>query len=228
MKRTIILLILGLTIFFCGYKIGVIRTTEHSGNDTTTATEAGTTPDATTAQTSDDTTHLSFKGVPINGGIRQFVKRLQATGLKPEMYRDNYGEAELEGEFAGYRDCDIFAYANKASNNVYEVAVIFDDHKEWKDIFDNYQDLKKKLTAKYGKPSECKEKVEGYGRPDSNIDWMMRLSEGQITYTSTFKAAKGTIMLEIIKDDYEEGHVVLRYTDKQNGNDKNAADQSDI
>lgn len=49
--------------------------------------------------------HLKFKGVPIDGTLREYVSKMEAAGFS--YLGENDGTALLEGEFAGVKGCTI-------------------------------------------------------------------------------------------------------------------------
>ena len=61
-----------------------------------------------------DTLHLRFKNVPIDGTLKDFVKRMEEAGFKKDDF-SNYDAtivttATLEGDFAGYKDWFLQQY----------------------------------------------------------------------------------------------------------------------
>src|SRR5690348_3457695 len=99
------------------------------------------------AQTKADTSkHFTFKGVPIDGTLNDFVTKLKKSGLTYISTKD--GIAQFKGEFSGYKDCTIYAVSQK--DLVYRVAIIFSDQTTWAGLSDNYLNLKRLLIEKYG------------------------------------------------------------------------------
>lgn len=58
------------------------------------------------AQTkSDSSRHLTFKGVPINGTLTEYVTRMKKNGFIHKGTKN--GIAILQGEFASYKNCIV-------------------------------------------------------------------------------------------------------------------------
>lgn len=58
------------------------------------------------AQVKQDTSqHLTFKGVPLDGTLEQYVLKMKQNGFKHLSTKD--GVAMLQGDFAGYKDCFV-------------------------------------------------------------------------------------------------------------------------
>jgi len=56
----------------------------------------------TFAQTSE---HLSFKGIPIDGTLDQYVSKMKQSGFTNLSTKD--GTVLLSGDFAGYKNCIV-------------------------------------------------------------------------------------------------------------------------
>ena len=69
------------------------------------------------------TEHLSFKGVPIDGTLDDFVFKMQQNGFT--LSQTENGTAFLTGDFAGYKDCSVGVTTLKQKDLVYKIAVIF-------------------------------------------------------------------------------------------------------
>lgn len=167
----------------------------------------------------DDGTHLTFKSVPINGTLKQYTKAMKDAGFKVErQYEDR---AVLTGDFAGYKDCSISVYTLQNRDLVSRIAVSFPERENWKELYGNYTALKSMLTKKYGQPSSCIEKFEGYiySHMDDR-DRMNKVERGNCNYKTTFKADKGTMILQIYHDEtnFSSSYVLLTYQDKVNSN----------
>jgi hypothetical protein len=54
---------------------------------------------------SDSSKHLTFKGVPIDGTLGEFVLKMKKNGFTHKGTKD--GIAILEGEFASYKNCIV-------------------------------------------------------------------------------------------------------------------------
>ena len=101
---------------------------------------------------SDSSKHLSFKGVPIDGTLADYVLKMKKNGFTHKGTKD--GIAILEGDFASYKNCIVGVSTLKQKDLVSKIAVMFPDRETWSSLSSNYFNLKDLLTEKYGKPSE--------------------------------------------------------------------------
>lgn len=157
--------------------------------------------------------HLTFKGVPIDGTLARFVKRMKKAGFSYDD--EDSGTAILSGDFAGYKGCTVLVSTLDRKDLVSYITVRFPSQDTWGGISGNYYAIKKLLTQKYGKPSACTEKFQGYYIDDDNSK-MHAVEFDQCKYSSTFTTDKGTIKLVISHADYNDCFVALRYSDKIN------------
>ncbi len=67
--------------------------------------------------------HLTFKGVPIDGTLNQFVSKMKAAGFTSEGVQD--GTAVLSGDFAGYKECIIVVSTLQNKDLVSTIGVMF-------------------------------------------------------------------------------------------------------
>ena len=96
-------------------------------------------------------THLKFKGVPIDGKLDEFKSRMKRKGFKHIGTQDN---AEiLQGDFADFKECMIYVSTLDNKDLVSKISVVFPEQKQWKYLYGDYTHLKELLTEKYGKPS---------------------------------------------------------------------------
>lgn len=96
--------------------------------------------------TQEDSTHMFFKNVPINGPLEMFVKRMEQQGFKnygsdnsenilidPEDSADD-GTAVLYGDFADYKDCILHVQTLDSKDVVAKINVAFPVREEWDDL----------------------------------------------------------------------------------------------
>lgn len=95
------------------------------------------------------TEHMKFKGIPMEGTLQSFTLKLKAKGYVPLGTED--GVSVLKGEFAGYKNCHIYAVADK-SGMICRVCVEFPKMDKWADLESCYSSYKDMLTEKYGGP----------------------------------------------------------------------------
>lgn len=167
---------------------------------------------ASIAQNSNE--HLTFKGVPIDGSLNKYVSKMKSAGFS--YIADQDGTAILQGDFAGFKGCLIVVSTLKSSDVVNTIGVIFPENDDWSSLEENYQQLKKMLTEKYGKPSQCVEEFQGYGLPSDNNEKLHRLKMDRCTYVTVFETPKGDIQLSMEHQRLSSCFVRLQYWDKIN------------
>ena len=168
--------------------------------------------------------HLSFKGIPIEGSITEFCKKLEAKGLTSMGTEDNV--TLFTGDFTG-REATIAVAATDDGKNVFSVVVLFDSSEEWNTLVNTYDYYKDLYTRKYDKPAKSKEKNPSYS--DSNTSLMLELEQGKVVWGSAWKVTGGDIELSIEKSSKMfQGMVMIRYRDAQNVEAKIQRDLEDI
>ena len=131
--------------------------------------------------------HLKFKGVPIDGTLKEFISRMERKGFE---HRSSYDSKE-------------------------RIIVEFPKQERWEELFDNYKNLKSMLMEKYGNFSSCVERFQNsYIRTDE--DRMRAVHMGECMYKTNFSIAEGDITLSIDYEEWGKGFVVLKYQDKIN------------
>jgi hypothetical protein len=84
--------------------------------------------------------HLEFKGVPIEGDINSFVKKLESKGFEVNGYVDT--NVLMNGLFTGL-PVDLIVFGSKNTKTVWKVSVsIGNDELEWKDLKALYEEYK--------------------------------------------------------------------------------------
>ena len=98
------------------------------------------------SQTNSDTSkHLSFKGVPIDGTLVDYILKMKKTGFVHKGTKD--GVAILEGDFASYKNCIVGVSTLKKRDLVNKIVVLFSDRKDWSSLSSNYFNLKNLLIC---------------------------------------------------------------------------------
>jgi len=96
---------------------------------------------ASMAQSKADTSsHLTFKGVPIDGTLNEFVLKMNKGGFEHIQTKD--GIAFLQGDFASYKLCYVGVSTLKAKDLVSKIIVLFHEQDTWSALFGNYENLK--------------------------------------------------------------------------------------
>ncbi len=163
------------------------------------------------AQTSE---HLTFKGVPIDGKLTEFVAKMKLAGFTHLQTTD--GVAFLSGDFAGYKKCMVGVSTLKQNDLVNKAVVIFPDLSSWGALENNYLNLKLLLSEKYGEPTTVLEQFETKVQYlDDNLR-LTYLQLDQCKYYSVWDTNKGTIQLGIDHNGIESCFVKLAYFDKIN------------
>lgn len=160
--------------------------------------------------------HLRFKGVPIDGSLKEFVRNMRANGFELENSSDGY--AVLAGDFAGFKGCVVGVSTLNGQDLVAGIAVRFPSRDKWGELFADYSALKDLLTEKYGKPASCVEKFEkGIHIGElSDYDKMLKLKLDKCSYETVFQPANGTVTLMLDHHSVTECFVRLIYADRQN------------
>lgn len=159
--------------------------------------------------------HLSFKGIPIDGTLNQFSNQLVRKGFT-KMYSEN-GQAILQGDFAGYKNCYVAVSTLDQEDLVYMVGVMFPDLDQWSLLENNYTKLKEMLITKYGEPIDVVEEFQSTYQPRTDNEKLHKLKFDECTYKSIFESDKGRIVLTISHESVMKCFVVLGYVDGING-----------
>lgn len=158
--------------------------------------------------------HLSFKGVPINGTLKEYTNAMVKAGFKSEGITKD-GISLLSGDFAGYKGCIIGVSTLTNCDVVNRIAVLFPEKETWATLVYDYENLKSMLTKKYGAPDFNREEFTTY-TGDNNGLKMHALNDDQVVWITSFSTELGDIELSIVGGAYCKGHVRLMYFDKVN------------
>lgn len=160
-----------------------------------------------------DLNHLTFKGAPIDGPLESYVSHLKNNGFT--LVEKENQVAILYGDFAGYKNCNLFVSTLKQLDIVNKISVKFENQDKWKNLSENYLDLKTMLTEKYGQPIEVIEKFDSGRAENDDSRIMFYIGTNKYKYFSKWETDKGTINLSIDNDSYGK-FVKLEYIDKIN------------
>lgn len=164
---------------------------------------------------SQNTEHLTFKNIPIDGTLMDFVSKMKQSGFT-HLSSEN-GTAIFNGDFAGYKNCQIGVLTLKQMDLVYKIGVLFPEQETWSGLSGNYFDLKQMLTEKYGIASEEVEKFESYIEPRDDNMRMSFVKMDKCKYYAIWETDKGKIQLSIERVETSDCIVKLTYLDKING-----------
>jgi hypothetical protein len=170
---------------------------------------------ASFAQTNSESSHLVFKGVPIDGNLKEYTLNMEKSGFTHIKTED--GISLLKGDFAGYKGCLVGVATQKQKDLVSKINVFFPEQETWSTLSDTYFSLKEMLTEKYGKPSEVKEKFDVNYGPIDDDSRMHEVKMDNCKYYTNYTTEKGKIQLMINHDGVMSCFVQLTYFDKING-----------
>lgn len=158
--------------------------------------------------------HMTFKGIPIDGTLTDFISKMKTAGFTNEGVLD--GIAGFKGDFASYKNCSVFVPIIKGTNKVNTVVVLFPDYDQWSLLEENYKFLKTMLTEKYGEPANCIEEFQDKVAPTDDNQRLFYLKFDKCTYYTTFETPKGNIQLSLTQHERTICFVKLQYWDKIN------------
>lgn len=93
-----------------------------------------------------ETEHLKFMGIPIDGSLTEFTQKLLQKGFVKSEH-----EQVLTGKFA-QENANVYLYYTPLSKKVYRCVVVFDEHTSWSSLKYDYMKFKESLIQKYGDP----------------------------------------------------------------------------
>lgn len=169
---------------------------------------------------------MTFKGIPIDGTLTDFVSKMKAVGFTTAKMFD--GIAVFNGDFASYKNCTVLVSMIKAANKVNTVVVEFPNCDQWSQLEGNYKYLKTMLKEKYGEPTDCMEEFQNKLPPTDDSQKIFSLKFDQCTYYTTFKTSKGYIQLSLAQENNTECFVKLQYWDKINTDAVHAKAMDDL
>lgn len=194
------------------------ESTKASAAEKTVATTSAKAVQETEVASTDSGKHLTFKGVPINGTLSQFVAKMQSAGFKRanKNSRDaDKGQVKLVGDFAGYNNCSVFVSTQSQLDLVCKIRVDFPEREHWEELYGDYTKLKGLLTEKYGSPKSVVEKTSPTYRDDPS-SLMYGIEFDKNTYKTTFTPTNGTIVIFLTHDSTYDPYVCLVYFDAEN------------
>ena len=162
--------------------------------------------------------HLEFRGIPIDGHIDDFVRKMKAIGYV-EVDR-NSSVALMTGDFANH-SVTITILTTPKSHKVYNVVVELEKQSSWLSIKNRYFEFKELYTSKYGKPSKAAERFyDPYYEGDGYE--MQALKLDKCLYASLFDLSNGTVLLTMS----DSAKVMMYYTDSKNAELKEREEKS--
>jgi hypothetical protein len=138
------------------------------------------------------------------------------------------GIAILNGDFAGYKNCNVGVSTLSSNDLVYKISVLLPEQDKWSGLSSNYFELKQMLIEKYGNPKDVVEKFDGNSEPKDDKSKMYQVMFDRCKYYSIWKTEKGEIQLSIDRSDASSCNVKLLYVDKINGDKIKAKAKDDL
>lgn len=158
--------------------------------------------------------HLSFKGVPIDGTLKQYTAAMVKAGFKSEGTQD--GLSLLSGDFAGFKGCIVGVSTVSNCDVVNRIAVLFPEKDTWSALMGDYEHLKDLLTEKYGEPEMVRERFTKYHGNDNGLK-MYAVNDGEIEWFAVFSTDLGDIELTLVGGTFgHQARVRLSYYDRAN------------
>ncbi|WP_018343859.1 hypothetical protein [Cytophaga aurantiaca] len=164
--------------------------------------------------TADSSMHLTFKGVPLDGTLDQYVSKMVQRGFK--HISTESGIAMLQGDFAGYKGCYVGVSTLKQKDLVHKIVVLFPEKDTWSTLSGSYFDLKQMLTEKYGAPTVVVEKFDRDSPTKDDDSKMYDVKFDRCKYYAIWETGKGEIQLSIDHSGMSSCFVKLIYLDKIN------------
>lgn len=163
---------------------------------------------------SESSEHMTFKGVPIDGTLNEFVLKMKESGFT-HVQTEN-GVSMLKGDFAAYKNCYLGVVTLKQKDLVSRITVMFPECETWSSLYSNYSTLKELLTEKYGEPTEVVEEFDTSFEPKDDNDKMHEVGMNNCMYYTTYETENGKIQLTIQNDGFSSSFVLLTYFDEAN------------
>lgn len=158
--------------------------------------------------------HLSFKGVPIDGTLKQYTAAMVKAGFKSEGTQD--GLSLLSGDFAGFKGCIVGVSTISNCDVVNRIAVLFPEKDTWSALMGDYEHLKDLLTEKYGEPEMVRERFTKYHGNDNDLK-MYAVNDDEIEWFTVFSTDLGDIELTLVGGTFgHQARVRLSYYDRAN------------
>lgn len=160
--------------------------------------------------------HLTFKAVPIDGTLEEFVSKMKSVGFDVVGINVKEQIAILKGDFAGYKSCVVTVHTLKQKDLVSKIGVTFPKCETWSALSSNYFNLKQLLTVKYGQPTRSIEKWDSFVDPRDDDDRMYEVGSDNCKYATTFETENGRILVKIDHEARYRYFVTMQYIDSIN------------
>lgn len=139
-----------------------------------------------------ESAHLKFKGIPIEGNYKAFAQKLVQKGFE-QLQSTNDGIV-LKGTFMATPGVIIAIYPDPTSKVVYMVMAMIETDDSWANIERKYFDIIETYTEKYGEPTEHVEEFTADVH-DSDSWRKISLQDGQCNYKTIWETEGGRIVI---------------------------------
>ena len=156
-----------------------------------------------------ETKHLEFKGVPMEGNVFSFADKLVEKGFKWEEPLEGY--IFMTGRFME-REVGVLIMGTSKTNTIWKIVVITDEEfTTWYRLKSKYTEYTRLFTKKYGMPTAH---FEFFSSPYYEGDGyeLQGFRENKGNYASFYESSKGTITVQI----NNKCHIEFNYEDKIN------------
>lgn len=167
-----------------------------------------------------DSLHLEFKGIPLDGKLSDFVLQLSKEGFTFKEYARDY-IAVMEGFFAGDY-ATIYIFATPKSKTVWKATVNYNEKESWSSLKSDYFNMKDIFTKKYGEPKHFEFFSEPYYEGDGYE--LQALRKEKCHYISFYQLPLGMAVVEIS----QFCHLQIGYEDNINCELKKKEEESEI
>lgn len=159
-----------------------------------------------------ESTHLKFKGIPIDGDYKVFAQQLVRKGFQQiDVSQDGI---ILKGNFMATAGVLVAVYPNPSTKIVSYVAAMIETGDSWAQVESKYYDVVDTYKEKYGEPTEHIEEftTEVY---DSNIWRLNCLHDGQCNYKTIWEIDGGRIVITPTYYNFTN-YIICGYVDELN------------
>lgn len=166
----------------------------------------------TTVCLAQESSHLKFKGIPIDGEYKAFAQKLVQKGFSLEDSSED--GIVLTGTFMATSEVTVLVFPEPSSKNVFSVSAMIDAGDKWPIIEKKYYKVVDLYKEKYGEPTQH---VEEFTVEVHNDDFFKKnaLQEGQCNYESLWETDGGRIVVSLSYFQFNY-YVICAYVDEQN------------
>lgn len=157
---------------------------------------------------------LQFKGIPMEGSVKGFIKQLEVK--KFEVLQEAEGYTMLEGTFAGRPNVLVIVCPiSERNSDVGRVVAMIEAGDNWNDIKSSYASVVDLYKEKYGEPASHVEELE-----EDLLDGKLQLRRGMCDYHTVWDIDCGQIEVILqsvqLRSVLTEDYVAIMYSDSEN------------